>query len=83
MILFYRIFSTLLYPIIIILILFRKFQKKEDPVRYTEKIFPSKFNIHERKKSNLIWFHAASLGEFKSILPIINELNKKRAIWSF
>ncbi len=83
MILFYRILSNLIYPIIIILILFRKFQKKEDPVRYTEKIFPSKFNVHVKKKSNLIWFHAASLGEFKSILPIIKELNKKTNNFEF
>ena len=30
----------------------------------------------KEKKLKLIWFHAASIGEFKSILPIIEELNK-------
>ena len=76
MIIFYRILTTFLYPFLILLILFRKIIKKEDDNRYKEKIFPSYFNINRKSKSFLIWFHAASLGEFKSILPIINELNK-------
>ena len=28
----------------------------------------------KKKKKKLIWFHAASIGEFKSILPIIENL---------
>ena len=28
-------------------------------------------------RSNLIWFQAASIGEFKSILPILESLNRK------
>ena len=32
----------------------------------------------KKKKSKLIWFHAASIGEFKSIIPIIKELNKNK-----
>jgi 3-deoxy-D-manno-octulosonic-acid transferase len=31
----------------------------------------------KKKNSKLIWFHAASIGEFKSIIPIIEELNNK------
>ena len=49
--------------------------KKEDPIRFKEKILVSHFRPRERKDSKLIWFHAASIGEFKSILPIINDLN--------
>ena len=52
-------------------------KKKEDPLRYREKIFSSHFNIKKNKKSKLIWFHAASVGEMNSIVPIINELRKK------
>ena len=37
----------------------------------------SKFNVKRHKKSKLIWFHAASIGEFKSIIPIIKLLNLK------
>tara|TARA_B100001093_G_scaffold96859_1_gene88837 strand:- start:241 stop:1452 length:1212 start_codon:yes stop_codon:yes gene_type:complete len=50
--------------------------KKEDKVRYKEKIFSSNFNVDKNESLKLIWFHAASIGEFKSILPIIEELNK-------
>ena len=51
--------------------------KKEDPVRYKEKILISQFNASKKISQKLIWFHAASIGEFKSIIPIINDLNKK------
>ena len=68
--------TSFLYPILILLIYFRKIIKKEDQKRFKEKIFPSCFNINRTKDSKLIWFHAASIGEFKSVLPIIEELNK-------
>ena len=61
-----------MYPFLVILIFIRKVIKKEDPLRYKEKIFSSNFNVN-KKKDNLIWFHAASIGELKSILPIIRE----------
>ena len=78
MILFYRLCSNLLYPFLALLIYFRKFFKKEDPIRYKEKIFSSKFNVKRKENSILFWFHAASIGEIKSILPVIKELNKKK-----
>ena len=74
---FYRVITTIFYPIFIILVLIRKILNKEDPIRYKEKIFSSSFNPLRKKKSNLVWFHAASVGEMKSILPIIKILNKK------
>ena len=54
----------LLSPIIII---FRIFKKKEDKKRFQEK-----FCIPFKKKQNgkLIWFHAASVGELMSIIPV-------------
>tara|TARA_B100000963_G_C22626403_1_gene672592 strand:+ start:1973 stop:3178 length:1206 start_codon:yes stop_codon:yes gene_type:complete len=48
---------------------------KEDKYRYKEKILPSHFNVKRKKNTKLIWFHAASLGELKSIIPIIKELD--------
>jgi 3-deoxy-D-manno-octulosonic-acid transferase len=75
MILTYRILTNLIYPLLIIFIFFRKIFKKEDSVRYKEKILISHFNIDRKKNSKLIWFHAASIGELKSIIPIIEELN--------
>ena len=75
MILLYRVLTTFLYPVLILLIFFRKIIKKEDASRYKEKIFPSYFNVVRNNNYKLIWFHAASIGEFKSILPIIEEIN--------
>ena len=74
MILFYRILTTLIYPLLYILILFRKTIKKEDSKRYKEKISSSHFNVKRKEDTKLIWFHAASIGEFKSILPILFNL---------
>ena len=76
MILIYRILTNILYPVIILIIYLRKFYNKEHNNRYKEKIFSSKFNINKDKNSKLIWFHAASIGELKSILPILKEINK-------
>ena len=74
MILIYRVFTTLIYPFLFIFINYRKFLKKEHPERYKEKILPSKFRIKRKKNYDLIWFHAASVGEFKSIIPIIEKI---------
>ena len=83
MFLIYRVLTTILYPLLIILIIVRKLFKKENSLRYKEKIYSSNFNIKRNKNKNLIWFHAASIGEFKSILPIINELNKNNSNLEF
>ncbi len=83
MILIYRVLTTLIYPLLFIYIFIRKLKKKEDQIRYKEKIFPSHFNINRKENSKLIWFHAASIGEFKSILPIIRELNKNNDNYEF
>ena len=83
MILVYRVLTTLIYPILLIYILIRKLRKKEDKDRYKEKIFTSHFNIVRKKNLKLIWFHAASIGEFKSIIPIIKELNIENKNYEF
>tara|TARA_Y100000817_G_C16860084_1_gene545426 strand:+ start:2598 stop:3881 length:1284 start_codon:yes stop_codon:yes gene_type:complete len=77
MLVFYRVLTSLLYPVLCILIYLRKILKKEDPKRYKEKIFSSSFKFSKDKNKKLFWLHAASIGEFKSILPIIDELNNK------
>ena len=71
--LLYGTLTLIIYPLLIILIFFRKIINKEDKNRYKEKIFPSNFNVKRSKNSKLILFHAASIGELKSILPIIND----------
>ena len=80
MVLIYKLLSNLLYPIIVVIIYIRKILKKEDPFRYKEKIFYNHFKVERITGSKLIWFHAASVGELKSIIPILyglNEINPK------
>lgn len=83
MILLYRTIAFVIYPLLIILIFLRRIFDKEDKNRYKEKIFPSSFNVTRGNKSKLILFHAASIGELKSILPIIKELEKKNENFEF
>ena len=64
-----------MYPFLFLFVYLRKILKKEDPIRYKEKILISHFNIKKNDDLKLIWFHAASIGEFKSIIPIITNLN--------
>ena len=78
MILFYRVLTNILYPFLLIVLLLRVFLKKEDPKRYKEKIFVKSFNIKKKNNSILYWFHAASIGEFRSIVPIIKNLNENK-----
>ena len=83
MILAYRIFTYFLYPLIIFFIYLRILLKKEDPIRFKEKIFVKYFNVKKSTNLKLLWFHAASIGEFKSILPLIQELNDKENNFEF
>ena len=64
----------LISPIIIIL---RIFKNKEDKKRFVEK-----FSIPSKKRKNglLIWFHACSIGEILSIVPLIKNYEKNNAV---
>ena len=75
MILAYRIISNILYPFLILFVYLRRFLNKEHPERFKEKLFVSNFNISKSAEKKLIWFHAASVGEYKSIIPIIEKIN--------
>ena len=68
LIILYKFLIFILYVPYILLIFLRKLIKKEHPKKYKEKIF---LNNVTRPKGFLIWFHAASIGEFKSILPLV------------
>lgn len=69
----YRLISILVYPFIKLLLKKRISKGKEDPVRFKEKLGIYKLN---RPKGRLIWFHAASIGEFNAILPIIKNISE-------
>tara|TARA_Y100001960_G_C14675801_1_gene828427 strand:+ start:157 stop:1422 length:1266 start_codon:yes stop_codon:yes gene_type:complete len=73
----YKFFTYLFYPFAPIYLYFRKLKKKEDPVRFKEKL--SKINTN-RDKGFLIWFHVASVGEAMSILPIIENCIEEEKI---
>ena len=73
----YRFFTYLFYPFTPIYLFFRKIRKKEDPIRYREKL--SKINI-TRGEGFLVWFHVASVGEAMSILPLIDSFTQDKKI---
>ena len=73
MILLYRaIFNAILIlsPIIFFI---RFLKKKETFTSYKQKIL---VNHKKRQKGNLIWFHGASVGEIKSIVPLLEKLEE-------
>ena len=71
----YRILIFFFHPFLLILIYLRLILNKEDKIRFKEKIFSSAFNANKDNSKKLIWFHAASIGEVLSILPLIEEIN--------
>jgi len=73
----YKLLTYLFYPFAPIYLYFRKLRKKEDSVRYREKL--SKINM-PRKDGFLIWFHVASVGEAMSILPLIESCVEEKKI---
>ena len=83
MIFIYRVLTNLFYPFLIIFFYYRKLQNKEHKIRFKEKIFSSCFNVVRKKNFKLVWFHAASIGEMKSIIPIIEAINKKKSNFEF
>ena len=68
----YKLFSLLIYPFIRLLLIYRVSSGKEDKLRYQEKIGSYKV---KRPQGKLLWFHAASIGEFNAVLPIIREIS--------
>jgi|TARA_B110000438_G_scaffold301100_1_gene355131 3-deoxy-D-manno-octulosonic-acid transferase len=71
----YKIFTYLFYPFSRIYLKIRKFKKKEDSIRYEEKL--SKISI-KRDEGFLIWLHVASVGEAMSVIPLIEDcINNK------
>lgn len=72
----YRFFTTL-FLVRVGLKLFLKIRLKkgkEDLKRYKEKLADSS---EVRPKGTLIWFHCASVGELKSIIPLINSIHSE------
>ena len=77
MILFYRFLINLIFILSPLIILIRLLKKKESPKRFKEKLG---FFTKNRSKGKLIWFHGASVGEFQSIVPLLEKLEKSKKI---
>ena len=73
----YQIFISLVVLLSPIIILIRLFKGKEHKFRFKEKFC---FFSKKRSIGNLIWIHAASVGEFMSVVPLIYELEKNKKI---
>jgi len=77
MIFIYRFFINLAFIISPLIILIRLIKKKENPKRFKEKLG---FFSKNRSKGKIIWFHGASVGEFQSIVPLLEKLEKSKKI---
>ena len=76
MLFFYNLIFIILHPLLFIFLKIRVFKKKEDNLRYKEKLgYPSIDPAQE-----VIWIHVASLGEMKSIHSIIEHYQKNKDI---
>ena len=73
----YRILINLILIISPLIIFFRLLKKKEDPKRFKEKFC---FFSKKRSKGKLVWFHGASVGEIRSVIPLIEKMEKNNKI---
>ncbi|MBY0225651.1 MAG: DUF374 domain-containing protein [Hyphomicrobium sp.] len=72
----YRGASRLLAPIAPIVLARRAERGKEDPARQDERLGRS---LRSRPDGPVAWIHAASVGEFMAVLPVIDRLRVARA----
>lgn len=71
LLLLYRLLWLLLTPVAMLLLALRLLQGKEDPRRIQERLgWPTR----SRPDGPLLWFHAASVGELNSLLPVFAAL---------
>ena len=74
MFIIYQLIVSLLIIFSPLIILIRVIKNKEDKIRFKEKFC---FFSKKRVQGKLIWFHGSSVGEIMSMVPIINEYEKK------
>jgi 3-deoxy-D-manno-octulosonic-acid transferase len=73
MIFLYRIILNIILILSPFIFIIRLLKKKETLKSYSQKIL---INDKYRPKGKLIWFHGASVGEIKSIIPLLEKLEK-------
>ena len=72
----YGILTNIIFLFSPLIFIFRLLKKKEDINRFQEKYCI--YSIENFKKT--IWFHAVSVGELMSIIPIINKLERNKKV---
>ncbi len=77
MLIIYRLIINLIFLLSPLIVILRLIKKKEDIKRLKEKFC---FFSQKKNHGNLIWFHGASVGEIKSIVPILEKLEYEKKI---
>ncbi len=77
MLFLYRSIINIIFILSPIIILIRLINQKEDFKRFKEKIG---FFSRKKIKGKLIWFHGASVGELKSVIPLVEKFEKDKRI---
>ena len=72
----YGILTNIIFLFSPLIFIFRIFRKKEDLNRFQEKYCI--YSINNFQKT--IWFHAVSVGELMSVIPIIKKLEKNKKV---
>jgi len=79
MLILYRLIINVVCFFAPIILRIRIYKQKEDENRYKEKLCIIK---KKKPQGKLVWFHAASVGELLSIIPLLEKLEKIKEIKS-
>ena len=77
MLILYRFLINIVCFLSPIIFKIRIYKNKEDKKRYKEKLCIIK---KKRPKGRLVWFHASSVGELLSVIPLIEKIEKRKNI---
>ena len=75
MIIIYSFIINLLLLLSPFILIYRLLKSKEHKTRFLEKI---SLNLKKKRNGKLIWFHAVSVGELLSIIPLIEKIEKNK-----
>lgn len=76
----YRLLTRLVQPMVPLLLTYRERRGKEDPLRRDERLGRASL---PRPPGQLVWLHAASVGETLAVLPLLDALRAERPAASF